>query len=79
MTPLQWQTALPRRIEVALPANFPQQINDARETYYRFGQFADTVDHIRARIESTPVERADLQKLCAALGIPGDFDVAFIT
>jgi hypothetical protein len=76
---VQWQTALPSRIEVALPANFPEQINDARETYHRFGQFADALDHIRARIESRPVERADLQKQCAALGVPGNFDVALIT
>ena len=76
---VHWQTALPSRIEVALPANIPEQIDNARETYHRFGQFADALDHIRARIESTPVERADLQKLCAALGIPGDFDVALIT
>jgi hypothetical protein len=27
---------------------------------------------IRIRIESAPVERADLQKLCAELGIPAD-------
>lgn len=76
---VQWQTALPSGIEVALPANFPEQFNDARETHHHFGQFADALDHIRARIESSPVERADLQKLCAALGIPGNFDVALIT
>ena len=76
---VQWQTALASRIEVALPTNIPEQIDDARETYHRFGQFADALDHIRARIESTPVERADLQKLCASLSIPGDFDVALIT
>ncbi len=26
-----------------------------------------------------PIERGDLQKLCARLGMPGDFDVALIT
>jgi hypothetical protein len=52
---------------------------EARRTHHRFGQFADELDRIRRRIDSAPIERADLQKLCAGLGIPGDFDVALIT
>ncbi len=75
----QWETALPSRIEVALPSNIGEQIDEARKTYHRFGQFAEALDMIRARIDSAPVERADLQKLCAGLGMPGDFDVAQIT
>ncbi len=75
----QWGTALPSRIEVALPANIAEQIAEARRTHHRFGQFAEALDLIRARIEAAPVERAELQKLCAALGIPGDFDIAQIT
>jgi len=76
---VKWQTALPSRIEVALPANIAEQIADARKTHHRFGEFAEALDRIRARIESAPVERADLQKLCAGLGMPGDFDVVLIT
>jgi len=76
---VQWETAVPSRIEATLPANISEQIAEARETHHRFGQFAESLDQIRARIESAPVERADLQKLCAGLGIPGDFDVALIT
>jgi curved DNA-binding protein CbpA len=76
---VNWETALPSRIEVALPANIAEQIAQARETHHRFGQFFDALDQIRARIESTPVEKADLQKLCAAFGIPADFDVALIS
>jgi hypothetical protein len=75
----QWETALPSRIEVALPANTAEQIAEARRTHHRFGQFAEALDLIRARIEAAPVERAELQKLCAALGIPGDFDISLIT
>ena len=75
----QWETALPSRIEVELPSNIAEQIADARKTHYRFGEFAEALDSIRARIDSAPVERADLQKLCAGLGIPGDLDVALIT
>jgi hypothetical protein len=75
----QWETALPSRIEVALPSNISEQIAEARKTHHRFGEFADALDLIRARIESAPVEGAALQKLCAGLGMPGDFDVALIT
>jgi curved DNA-binding protein CbpA len=75
----QWETALPSRIEVALPANIAEQIAEARKTHHHFGQFAEALDQIRARIESAPVERADLQKLCAELGIPADFDISLIT
>ncbi len=76
---VQWETALPSRMEATLPANISEQINEARQTHHRFGQFADALDRVRRRIESAPIERADLQKLCAGLGIPADFDVAFIT
>ena len=76
---VKWETALPSRMEATLPVNIAEQITEARETHHRFGQFADALDRIRTRIESAPIERADLQKLCAALGIPGDFDVALIT
>jgi hypothetical protein len=75
----RWETALPSRMEVALPANIAEQIAEARKTHHRFGQFADALDQIRARIESAPVERVDLQKICAELGIPADFDISLIT
>jgi hypothetical protein len=73
------ETTLPSRIEVTLPANIDDQIAEARKTHHRFGQFAAALDQIRLRIESAPVERADLQGLCGGLGIPSDFDVALIT
>jgi hypothetical protein len=76
---VEWQTALPSRIEVALPVNISEQIAEAYSAYHRFGQFAEVLDLIRARIESAPLERGDLQKLCAALGMPCDFDVSLIT
>ncbi|MFI5091986.1 MAG: hypothetical protein ACHQIK_00950 [Candidatus Acidiferrales bacterium] len=76
---VKWETALPSRIEATLPANIAEQIAEARKTHHRFGEFAEALDRIRTLIETAPVERADLQKLCAALGMPGDFDVALIT
>jgi curved DNA-binding protein CbpA len=75
---VNWETALPSRIEAALPANIAEQIAQAHETHHRFGQFSEALEHIRARIESAPTERADLQKMCLVAGIPGDFDIALI-
>jgi len=75
----RWETALPSRIEVTLPSNISEQISKAQSTYRRFGQFAPALDQIRSRIEAAPVEREELQRLCAGLGIPGDFDVSLIT
>ena len=75
----RWETALPSRIEVALPSNIVEQIADARKTHHRFGEFSEALDLIRTRIESAPVERTDLQELCAAMGIPADFDISLIT
>lgn len=76
---VRWQTALPSRMEVTLQENIAEQINEARHTHHRFGQFAEAIGRIRARTESAPIEKAELRKLCAELGIPGDFDVALIT
>jgi hypothetical protein len=76
---VSWETALPSRIVVTLPVNITEQVNEARQTHHRFGQFADALDRIRTHTEFAPVERAELQKLCAGLGIPRDFDVALIT
>jgi hypothetical protein len=76
---VKWETALPSRLEVALPSNIAEQVADARTTHHRFGEFAEDLDRIRARLESVPIERGELQKLCSRLGMPGDFDVALIT
>lgn len=74
-----WEASLPSRIEVSLPTDIAEQIAEVRHRHHRFWQFADALDQVRTRTESAPIERAELQKLCAKLGIPGDFDVALIT
>jgi hypothetical protein len=76
---VKWETALSSRLEVTLPSNIAEQVAEARRLYHRFGEFAEALEQIRARLESVPIERGDLQKLCARLGMPGDFDVALIT
>ncbi|MGD0697547.1 MAG: hypothetical protein ABSB82_22220 [Terriglobia bacterium] len=75
---MKWATALPRRVEVKLPANIAEQVEAARKTYHRFGQFSDALARIRERIEREPVEREELRRLCWNLRIPGDFDIAQI-
>jgi hypothetical protein len=76
---VQWEAALPSRIEIKLPVDIADQITKARSNHHRFGQFADALECIRTCIESGPVEGATLQKMCGDLAIPGDFDVAQIT
>ena len=75
----KWETSLPSRTEVTLPANVTEQIAEAQKTHHRFGEFSDALHQVRRQIESAPIERTELQRLCAALGIPGDFDVGLIT
>jgi len=75
----KWETALPSRIHVKVPANIAEQIEAARKSYHQFGQFSDALGQIRARIEREPMEREQLRSLCWDLGMPGDFDVAQIS
>jgi len=75
----EWEIALPSRIRVKVPANIAEQIEAARKTYHRFGEFSDALDRIRARIEREPLEREQLRSLCWDLGMPGDFDVSQIS
>jgi curved DNA-binding protein CbpA len=75
----KWETALPSRIQVKVPTNIAEQIEAARKSYHRFGEFSDALGQIRARIEREPMERDQLRSLCWDLGMPGDFDVAQIS
>lgn len=75
----KWETAVPSRVEVRVSDGVLDQIAKARNNYLRFGQFADEIEEIRESVESTPIERAELQKMCSRLGIPADFDVSLIT
>jgi hypothetical protein len=75
----QWESALPSRLEVKLPNNLQEQVESARRTYHRFGQYSQALDRIRGRIEREPVEKKELDRLLGGLGVPGDFDVAQLT
>jgi len=74
-----WETALPSRLDVKVRADLQQQLENARTTYHRFGQYSQALDQIRLRLEHRAVERAELERMCAELRLPADFDVAQIS
>ncbi|MFI5093887.1 MAG: hypothetical protein ACHQIK_10640 [Candidatus Acidiferrales bacterium] len=74
-----WETALPSRLGAKLPAGFPQELETARTTYHRFGQYSRALDQIRSCLEHKAIERTDLERMCSAMGIPADFDIAQIS
>ncbi len=74
-----WETALPSRLAVKLPPDFQQQLESARTTYHRFGQYSQALDQIRLRLEHQALEKAELERICSELRLPGDFDVAQIS
>ncbi|MBZ5506438.1 MAG: hypothetical protein LAO78_13340 [Acidobacteriia bacterium] len=74
-----WETALPSRTSVRVPANLVEQIDQARKKHQQFGKYAPAIEEIRAFLQRQPLERADLQRTCHHYGIPGDFDVTQIT
>jgi hypothetical protein len=76
---VEWESALPSRLQVNLPNNLQEQIETAQKTYHRFGQYSQALEGIRARIEREPVEKQELDRMLGQLGVPGDFDVAQIT
>jgi len=73
---VQCDSALPSRLNVKLPSNVQGEVDRARETYHRFGQYSEAFDRIKARIEHEPVEKRELDQLLGQLGVPPDFDVA---
>ena len=73
-----WETALPSRLELKLPADFQQQFETARTTYHRFGQYSKALDRIRLCLEHRAVEKTELERMCSEMHLPGDFDVAQI-
>src|SRR5208337_1862528 len=54
-----WETALPSRLEVKLSADFQQQLESAKTTYHRFGQYARALDQVRLCLENRAVERGE--------------------
>jgi hypothetical protein len=76
---VRWETALPSRLTVQLPADFQQQAETAKTTHHRFGQYSRALDQIRLCLEHRAIEKAELQRMCAELRVPSDFDIAQIS
>ena len=76
---VRWETALPSRLAVKLPADFRQQLETAKTTHHRFGQYSRALDQIRLSLERRAIESTELERMCSGLGIPGDFDIAQIS
>jgi hypothetical protein len=76
---VRWETGLPSRLRVRLPADAAEQIERAHNTYQRFGQYSRALDQVRLLLEHRAVEKAELERICAGLKIPGDFDIAQIS
>jgi hypothetical protein len=74
-----WETALPSRLTIALPASLPEQLASACQMYRRFGRFFDALDRIRQRLEREALEWKELAHICDSLGVPPDFDIAQIS
>jgi hypothetical protein len=74
-----WETALPSRLQVKLPPAFQLQVESAKTTYHRFGQYSRALEQLQLCLEHRAVERAELQRMCSELHVPGDFDVAQIS
>jgi hypothetical protein len=75
---VRWETALPSRLAVQLPADFQQQLETAKTTHHRFGQYSRALDQIRFCLEHRAIERTELERMCSGLGIPSGFDIAQI-
>ena len=76
---VDWETALPSRLNIALPAGVREQLASARQMYRRFGRFFDALDRIRQRLEHEALEWKELARICDDLGVPPDFDIAQIS
>ena len=59
--------------------DFQQQLEMARTTHHRFGQYSQALDQIRLCLEHRAVEKTELERMCSGLHLPGDFDVAQIS
>ena len=75
----RWEIGLPSRLRVRLPADAAEQITHAHNAHQRFGQYSRALDQLRLLLEHRAVERTDLERICAGLKIPADFDVAQIS
>ena len=75
---ITWETALAGSLEVTVPRDLEANLLQAKKTHHRFGKYSDWIDRVRARLEQTPLEKSELERLAVEEGVPADFDVAQI-
>lgn len=73
---IRWQTALPSRLSLDLPANTESALSSAHRSYRRFGEYQDAIERIRTRLSREPLDEGELKSLSRSLGIPADFEIA---
>jgi hypothetical protein len=76
---IPWETALPSRLVIQTPSNIEQQLETAKASYQRFGQYSRALDQIRLRLEHRAMEKAELQRmlrLASSLGPVRRFNLA---
>jgi len=73
---IRWETALPSRVCVTVPADAQKSLATAHQAYQRFGQHHDAIEQIRSRLACEPLDEQELASLCRSLGVPSDFDIA---
>lgn len=74
-----WETALPSRTTISVPAGAQAALAEARQTFHRFGQHSDVLQELRVRLEKEPLAREELLRICDKLRVPPDFDIALIS
>jgi hypothetical protein len=50
-----------------LPSDFVQQVEAAKRTYHRFGQYSPSLDKIRSLVERKPMEKPAIERMLAAM------------
>ena len=68
---IRWETALPSRLAVQLPADFQQQLETAKTAHHRFGEYSRAFDRIRLCLEHHAIERTELERMCSGFGYSG--------
>jgi hypothetical protein len=66
-------------LQVKVPADFQQQLEKAKITYHRFGQYSQALDQIRLRLEYRAMEKAELERMYRERRLPDEFDVVQIS
>ncbi len=66
-----WETALPSRLTVKVPSDFLKQLETARATHHRLGQYSRALDQIRLVLERRAIEKLELLRMCSVLRLPG--------